>query len=56
MTLSSSGRHRGQVPSPNAVEPLPVSRSETDREIKRCLKRYIGRQLYRHLEAGPAAA
>jgi transposase len=29
---------------------------KTDREIKRCLKRYIGRQLYRHLEAGPIAA
>jgi transposase len=29
---------------------------KTDREIKRCLKRYISRQLYRQLEAGPAAA
>jgi transposase len=29
---------------------------KTDREIKRCLKRYIGRQLYRQLEAGPASA
>jgi transposase len=27
---------------------------KTDREIKRCLKRYIARQLYRQLEAGPA--
>ncbi len=26
---------------------------KTDREIRRCLKRYIARQLYRHLEAGP---
>lgn len=26
---------------------------KTDREIKRCLKRYIARQLYRQLEAGP---
>jgi transposase len=25
---------------------------KTDREIKRCLKRYIARQLYRQLEAG----
>ena len=29
---------------------------KSDREIQRCLKRYIGRQLYRHLEAGPAMA
>jgi transposase len=28
----------------------------TNREIQRCLKRYIGRQLYRHLEAGLSAA
>jgi transposase len=26
----------------------------SNREIQRCLKRYIGRQLYRHLEAGAA--
>jgi transposase len=26
---------------------------KTDREIKRCLKRYIARQLYRQLEGGP---
>ena len=29
---------------------------KSNREIQRCLKRYIGRQLYRHLEAGPARA
>jgi len=28
----------------------------TNREIQRCLKRYIARQLYRHLEAGPIMA
>ena len=28
---------------------------KTDREIKRCLKRYISRQLYRQLENPPAA-
>ena len=28
----------------------------TDREIKRCLKRYIARELYRRLESPPAAA
>ncbi|MBJ7450538.1 MAG: IS110 family transposase [Blastococcus sp.] len=28
----------------------------TNPEIRRCLKRYISRQLYRHLEAGPIAA
>jgi transposase len=27
---------------------------KTDREIKRCLKRYIARELYRHLEAKPS--
>lgn len=29
---------------------------KSDREIKRCLKRYIARQLYRQLEAGPHPA
>jgi transposase len=29
---------------------------KTDREIKRCLKRYIARDLYRRLESPPAAA
>jgi transposase len=29
---------------------------KSDREIQRCLKRYIGRQLYRHLEGGLPAA
>ncbi len=29
---------------------------KTDREIKRCLKRYIARELYRRLESVPAAA
>jgi transposase len=29
---------------------------KTDRDIKRCLKRYIARQLYRQLETGAAAA
>jgi transposase len=29
---------------------------KSNREIQRCLKRYIGRQLYRRLEAGPIAA
>jgi transposase len=29
---------------------------KTDREIKRCLKRYIARELYRRLEAIPSAA
>jgi transposase len=28
------------------------AQGKTDREIKRCLKRYIARQLYRHLEQG----
>lgn len=29
---------------------------KTDREIRRCLKRYIARQIYRQLEAGPPTA
>jgi len=29
------------------------SHGKTDREIKRCLKRYIARELYRHLESPP---
>jgi transposase len=29
---------------------------KTDREIKRCLKRYIARELYRRLEASPSPA
>ena len=29
---------------------------KTDREIKRCLKRYIARELYRRLESQPSAA
>jgi transposase len=32
------------------------AQGKTDRDIKRCLKRYIARQLYRQLESGPAAA
>jgi transposase len=32
------------------------SEGKTDREIKRCLKRYIARELYRRLESSPAAA
>jgi transposase len=31
------------------------AQGKTDREIKRCLKRYIARQLYRQLETPPAA-
>jgi transposase len=32
------------------------AQGKTDREIKRCLKRYIARELYRRLEATPSAA
>ncbi|MGY5882624.1 IS110 family RNA-guided transposase [Modestobacter lacusdianchii] len=32
------------------------TQGKTDREIKRCLKRYIARELYRHLESPPMAA
>lgn len=29
------------------------AQGKTDREIKRCLKRYVARALYRHLETPP---
>ena len=32
------------------------AQGKTDREIKRCLKRYIARELYRRLETPPSAA
>ena len=32
------------------------AQGKTDREIKRCLKRYIARELYRKLEAAPSPA
>jgi transposase len=32
------------------------AQGKTDREIKRCLKRYIARELYRRLETPPLAA
>jgi transposase len=32
------------------------AQGKTEREIKRCLKRYIARELYRRLESSPAAA
>ncbi|MCZ2818712.1 IS110 family transposase [Modestobacter sp. VKM Ac-2984] len=32
------------------------AQGKTDREIKRCLKRYIARELYRRLEAAPSPA
>jgi hypothetical protein len=32
------------------------AQGKTDREIKRCLKRYIARELYRRLEASPSPA
>ena len=31
------------------------AQGKTDREIKRCLKRYIARELYRRLENPPSA-
>jgi len=32
------------------------AQGKTDREIRRCLKRYIARHLYRQLESAPATA
>lgn len=40
-------------PTTRAYAERRRAEGKTDREIKRCLKRYIARQLYRHLEAGP---
>ena len=37
-------------PSTRAYADRRRAEGKTDREIKRCLKRYIARQLYRHLE------
>jgi transposase len=43
-------------PATRAYAERRRAEGKTDREIKRCLKRYIGRQLYRHLESPIAAA
>jgi transposase len=40
-------------PTTRAYAERRRAEGKTDREIKRCLKRYIARQLYRQLEAGP---
>jgi transposase len=40
-------------PTTQAYADRRRSEGKTDREIKRCLKRYIARQLYRQLEDGP---
>jgi transposase len=41
-------------PTTRAYADRRRAQGKTDREIKRCLKRYIARQLYRQLEAPPA--
>ena len=43
-------------PATQAYAERRRAEGKTNREIKRCLKRYIGRQLYRHLESAIAAA
>lgn len=43
-------------PATRAYAERRRAEGKTDREIKRCLKRYIARQLYRQLEAGPPTA
>ena len=43
-------------PATRAYADRRRSEGKTDRDIKRCLKRYIARQLYRQLETGAAAA
>ena len=40
-------------PTTQAYAARRRAQGKTDREIKRCLKRYIARQLYRLLEANP---
>lgn len=40
-------------PTTRAYAERRRAEGKTNREIKRCLKRYIARQLYRQLEAGP---
>lgn len=40
-------------PATRAYAERRHAQGRTNREIQRCLKRYIGRQIYRHLEAGP---
>jgi transposase len=40
-------------PATRAYAERRRAQGKTDREIKRCLKRYIARQLYRQLETGP---
>lgn len=43
-------------PATRAYAERRQAEGRTNREIQRCLKRYISRQLYRHLEAGLAMA
>lgn len=43
-------------PTTRAYADRRRAEGKTDREIKRCLKRYVARQLYRQLEAGPPPA
>jgi transposase len=43
-------------PATRAYAERRHTEGRTNREIQRCLKRYIGRQLYRHLEAGASTA
>ena len=41
-------RWRGLPPHPR-LHRTPASQGKTDREIRRCLKRYIARELFRAL-------
>ena len=43
-------------PATRAYADRRRAEGKTDREIKRCLKRYIARQLYRQLESDPRPA
>ena len=41
-------------PTTRAYTQRRRAEGKTDREIERCLKRYVARQPYRQLETGPA--
>jgi len=51
-----AARHRrqphAQSPAHPGLRPAPPRRNKTDREIRRCIKRYLARHLYRALNRG----
>ena len=53
-STSSRCRACSTTPRPRPTPQRRRAEGKTDREIKRCLKRYIARQLFRQLETEPA--